>query len=434
MKAVKSCLMCMTSYCESHLEPHLTMSGLMKHHLIDPVENLEDRMCMKHDQLLEMFCKDDQTCICTMCKISDHKKHEVVPLKDTYEQKKAELGKTEAGIQQMIHTRLLKIQEIKQSVELSKAYTNKEIAEDVEAFTKLKESVEKYHANIITMIEEKQKRREKQSEDLIKELEKEISLLKKRSSELEQLSHTEDQFNLLQNFKSLNAAPRTKDWTKVIIPPQTYDGAVKTALDGMVEKLNNLFTKDELMWARKYEVDVTLDPDTANPKLILSDDGKQVHHVDEMKNLPDNPERFTVGLCVFGKQSISSGRFYFEVQVKDKPEWFFGVARESIDRKGRIKISCKKGYWTICLRNENYFTVADTAFLLSPKSKPEKVGVFVDYDGGVVSFYDVDAEALIHSFTSCSFSDRLLPFLSPGVNNGGKNSTPLIISPVHHTE
>ncbi|XP_062296789.1 E3 ubiquitin-protein ligase TRIM39-like [Scomber scombrus] len=410
------------------------MSGLMKHQLIDPVENLEDRMCMKHDQLLELFCKDDLTCVCTLCSVSDHKTHEVVPLKDTYEQKKAELGKTDAGIQQMIQTRQEKIQEIKQSVKLSKAYTDKEIREDVEAFTKLKESVEKYQANIITMIEEKQKRREKQSEDLIKELEKEISVLKKRSSELEQLSHSEDQFQILQSFKSLNAVPRTKDCTEVIVPLQSYDGAVKTALDEMVEILKNMFTMDELMWAKKYAVDVTMDPDTANPKLILSDDGKQVHHVDAIKNLPDNPERFTVGLCVFGKQSVSSGRFYFEVQVKEKPEWFFGVARESIDRKGRIKISCEEGYWTLCLRNENYFTVADTAFLLSPKSKPEKVGVFVDYDGGVVSFYDVDAEALIHSFSNCSFSDRLLPFFSPGVNNGGKNSMPLIISPVHPTE
>ncbi|XP_053192202.1 nuclear factor 7, brain-like [Scomber japonicus] len=411
------------------------MSCLKKHQLIDPVENLEDRMCMKHNKALALFCKDDQTCVCILCTISDHKTHEVVPLKEECEEKKAELGKTEAEIRQMIHTRRLKIQEIKHSVELSKENTDKEIAEDVEAFTKLKESVERCQARVIKTIEEKHKLTEKQAEDFIKELEKEISLLKKRSSELEKLSHSEDHFNLIQSFKSLNAVPPTKDWAEVIIPPQSYDGTVKTALDEVVEKMKNMFTKDELMWAQKYEVDVMLDPDTANPKLILSDDGKQVHHVDAKKNLPDNPERFSNCPFVLGKQTSSSGRFYFEVQVKEKTHWDLGVARESINRKGLITISCKKGYWTMCLRNEKqYFAYGKTSVLLSLKSKPEKVGVFVDYEEGLVSFYDVDAAVLIYSYTNCAFNEKLLPFLCPCLNQDGKNSTPLIISPVHCNE
>ncbi|XP_034048908.1 tripartite motif-containing protein 29-like [Thalassophryne amazonica] len=107
------------SYCETHLDPHLTKSGLKRHQLIDPVENLEGRMCEKHDKLLELFCKNEQTLICMLCIIKDHKTHDVVPLKDEYDEKKAELWKTEAEIQEMIQKRRLKIQEIKQSVELS---------------------------------------------------------------------------------------------------------------------------------------------------------------------------------------------------------------------------------------------------------------------------------------------------------------------------
>ncbi|XP_053192203.1 E3 ubiquitin-protein ligase TRIM39-like [Scomber japonicus] len=385
-------------------------------------------MCMKHDKLLEVFCKDDQTCVCMLCIISDHKTHEVVPLQEEFELKKTEMGKTEAEIKQMIQKRNLKIQEIKHSVELSKENTDREIAEDVEAFTKLKESVEKYQAKVITMIEEKQKQREKQAEGFLKELEEEISELKKRSSELEKLSHSEDHFNLLQSFKSLNAVPPTKDWTEVIVHPLSYDGTVKTAVAQLMTRLKNRFPEVDLTWAQQYAVDVMLDPDSANPKLILSDDGKQVHHVDEKKNLPDNAERFSVGLCVFGKQSISSGRFYFEVQVKEKPEWLFGVARESINRKGLNTVSCKEGYWTLQFRGEKFFALADTPVLLSLKSKPEKMGVFVDYEEGLVSFYDVNAAALIYSFTRCSFNEKILPFFCPGVNNGGKNSTPLIIS------
>uniref|UniRef100_A0A8D0CV70 Uncharacterized protein n=1 Tax=Sander lucioperca TaxID=283035 RepID=A0A8D0CV70_SANLU len=90
-KALKSCLVCLVSYCEAHLEPHLTMTGLKRHQLIKPVENLESRMCMKHNKPLELFCKTDQTCICMLCTVSDHKLHDVVPLKEGYEGKKADL-------------------------------------------------------------------------------------------------------------------------------------------------------------------------------------------------------------------------------------------------------------------------------------------------------------------------------------------------------
>ncbi|XP_034722424.1 E3 ubiquitin-protein ligase TRIM21-like [Etheostoma cragini] len=187
----------------------------------------------------------------------------------------------------------------------------------------------------------------------------------------------------------------------------------------------------ELKRVQQYAVDVTLDPDTANPWLILSDDGKQVNHSDVRKNLLDNPERFSYFGCVLGKQSFSSGRFYFEVQVKGKTEWYLGVARESINRKENITLSPQNGYWTIWLRNGNeYKALAGPPVLLSLKSPPQKVGVFVDYEEGLVSFYDVDAAALIYSFTGCSFTEKLFPVFSPCLNEGGKNSAPLIISPV----
>uniref|UniRef100_A0A671UHZ1 Uncharacterized protein n=1 Tax=Sparus aurata TaxID=8175 RepID=A0A671UHZ1_SPAAU len=115
LKALKSCLVCLASYCETHLEPHLTMSGLKRHQLIDPVENLEGRMCTKHDKLLELFCKTDQMCVCMICTYSDHKTHDVVPLKEEYEGKKAKLGKRDTEIQQMIQKRRLKIEEMKRS-------------------------------------------------------------------------------------------------------------------------------------------------------------------------------------------------------------------------------------------------------------------------------------------------------------------------------
>ncbi|XP_054475275.1 E3 ubiquitin-protein ligase TRIM21-like [Anoplopoma fimbria] len=437
LKAMKSCLVCLDSYCETHLEPHLTRSGLKRHQLIDPVENLEDRMCTKHDKLMELFCKTDQMCVCMLCTYSDHKTHDVVPLKEEYEGKKAELGKTEAEIQQMIQKRELKIQEIKHSVELSEEDADREIADGVQVFTALKESVERSQAELIDTIKEKQRKTEKQAEGFIKELEQEICELKKRSTEVEQLSRSEDHLHLLQSFTSLKAAPPTKDWTGVRVSPPSYEGTVVRAVNQLEETLSKqkkLF-EAELKRVQQSAVDVTLDPDTANPYLILSDDGKQVKPGNVRKNLPDNIERFNLYFSVLAKQSFSSGRSYYEVQVKRKTKWYLGVARESINRKGKITVSPQHGYWMICLRNANeYEARTDPLVRLSLKSQPEKVGVLVDYEEGLVSFYDVDAAALIYSFTGCCFTEKLYPFFDPGLNDGGKNSAPLIISPVNHTE
>ncbi|KAM8728993.1 E3 ubiquitin-protein ligase TRIM39-like isoform 2-T2 [Acanthopagrus schlegelii] len=435
LKALKSCLVCLVSYCETHLEPHLTMSGLKRHQLINPVDNLEGRMCAKHDKFLELFCKTDQTCICMLCTVLDHNTHEVVPLKDVSEEKKTELGKTEAEIQQMIEMRRLKIQDIKHSVDLSKKNADREKAGGVQVLASLKDSVERCLNELLKTIEEKQQTTEKQANIFIQELEQEISELMKRSTELKQLSLSEDHFHLLQSVQSLNIHQTlpTKDWTEVSVHPPSYEGTVVRAFAQLEKKLHkemkSLF-EAELKRVQQYAVEVTLDPDTAHPELILSHDEKQINHGDVKKKLPDNPKRFSISLCVLGKQSFPSGKFYFEVQVKGKTDWDVGVARESMNRKGLITLSPEEGYWTICLRNGNeYKALDDPDVSLSLRSQPQKVGVFVDYEEGLVSFYDTDPAALIYCFTGCSFTEKLLPYFSPGLIYGCENSAPLIISP-----
>ena len=156
---------------------------------------------------------------------------------------------------------------------------------------------------------------------------------------------------------------------------------------------------------------------------------------DEHQNLPENPKRFSKCICVLGEQSFSSGRFYFEVQVKGKTEWTLGVAQESINRKEDINLCPKGGNWTIILRNGNKYKAGESPSVrLSLRSRPQKIGVFVDYEEGLVSFYDVEAAVLIYSFTGCSFTEKIYPFFSPCLNDGGKNSAPLIISPVNQPE
>ena len=193
----------------------------------------------------------------------------------------------------------------------------------------------------------------------------------------------------------------------------------------------------ELKRVQQYEVDVTLDPDTAHPWFILSVDGKRVHYggVQIKKRLLDNPKRFTKRPCVLTRQSFSSGRFYFEVQVKDKTAWSLGVARESIDRKRGTTLTPETGYWTLWCYNNSRFLFRDNPSVHLPlRAELQKVGVFVDYDEGLVSFYDVEARVHIYSATGCTFTEPLNPILSPWYKEGGTNSAPLIISPVNQTD
>uniref|UniRef100_A0A673NDC9 B30.2/SPRY domain-containing protein n=1 Tax=Sinocyclocheilus rhinocerous TaxID=307959 RepID=A0A673NDC9_9TELE len=178
-------------------------------------------------------------------------------------------------------------------------------------------------------------------------------------------------------------------------------------------------------------LDVTLDPDTANPELILSDDRKQVRHGDIRQKLSDNPKRFDYYVSVLGKEGFSSGRFYFEVQVKGKTAWALGVARESTNRKGNIILNPRNGFWTVWLFHWNeYAAFSGPPVSLSLRVKPQRVGVFVDYEEGLVSFNDAESRSHIYSFTGQSFTGKLYPYFSPSFGYNGTNLTPLIITPV----
>ncbi|KAF4088714.1 hypothetical protein AMELA_G00057900 [Ameiurus melas] len=406
---------------------HKTTAKLMKHKLMEPVENLEDYICQKHERPLELFCRDDQTCVCQFCTEGDHKTHNTVPIE-------TELEKTRAEVQQMIQERLKKIEEIKHSVELNKKNTEKEKADIVEIFSALMRCIERSQAELLKVMEEKQKAAEKQAEELIKDLEQEITELKRRNTELEQLSHTEDHLHLLQIYPSLCSPPHTQDWTDVTINSHLSLETLRRALSQLQETLSEemeKFHEIKLKRIQQYAVDVTLDPDTANPYLILSDDGKQVTCGDKRQNLPDNPERFNYYVEVLGKKGFSSGRFYYEVQVRGNTDWDLGVVRESINRKGEIIYRPEDGYWCVWLRNNTeYYALDSPRVSLSLKQAPQKVGVFVDYEEGLISFYNVDVKSHIYSFTGQTFTEKLYPFFSPSLNNGGENSAPLIICPV----
>ncbi|KTF90431.1 hypothetical protein cypCar_00017238 [Cyprinus carpio] len=334
MKALKMCLVCQSSYCETHLEPHQRVAHLKKHKLIDPEANLEDYICQKHEKPLELFCRDDQTCVCLLCAMKDHKNHNTVAVEEECGEREPQLMKMQTEVRQMIQNRIKRIQDIRHLKEVKNESSEKEKADSTELFTDLMRSIERCQSELLKMMEQKQKAAGKQAEELIKELEQEITELKRRDTELEQLSHTEDHLHLLQIYPSLIRPKFTSSWSEISISDtqlsvETLRKALIQLQETLDEKLSKSVQKTMQHAGTKvsdaesvpktmqlYGVDVTLDPDTAHPNLILFDHGKQVRYGDINLELPDNPERFDYCPCVLAKEGFSSGRFYFEVQCQ----------------------------------------------------------------------------------------------------------------------
>ncbi|XP_044837845.1 erythroid membrane-associated protein-like [Mauremys mutica] len=181
--------------------------------------------------------------------------------------------------------------------------------------------------------------------------------------------------------------------------------------------------------ARGYAVDVTLDPDTVHPELVLSEDRKRVRCGDTHQDLSDNPERFDTCLCVLGAEGFTGGRCYWEVEVGDKTGWSLGVCRETVSRKGRVTLTPGNGYWAVQRFGGRYEACTSPPTPLPMNIRPSRVGIFLDYEAGEVSFYNVTDRSHLFTFTD-TFSGTLHPYLNPVCNTWGKNVAPLIICPV----
>ncbi|CAL9699270.1 unnamed protein product [Knipowitschia caucasica] len=425
LRALKSCLLCLLSYCESHLQPHLTNPRLKRHQLLHPLPNLEERICPEHQLPLEIFCRDHSLLVCLKCITEDHRNHQTVSLKEQGEEQQATL-------KQQIKDRDVKVQEIQRSVERSQRNADTEIREGLRVFTALMECVQQSADSFKQSIVEKQQQIEEEASQLIEQIQTEICELEQRGAEMEKLWSSEDHLHFVQTFTTIKPAPQLSAWRQKILRTPRYMGRTGQAVSELRSRLRtqiDIFFSD-FKTVQGFGVELSLDPNTANTHLVLSKDLKQVYHSDQ-RNLPNNPERFKYRF-VLGKQKFSSGKFYFEVQVKRKRFWTLGVARESVDRQTKTG-TVETGFWYLHMNgNGRYITSEVPAVALPVQSPPEKVGVFVDYEAGLVSFYNVDKQSHIYSFTDCGFTENILPLFNPCLNESGSNSAPLVLTPVGH--
>ncbi|EFB23667.1 hypothetical protein PANDA_020641, partial [Ailuropoda melanoleuca] len=157
--------------------------------------------------------------------------------------------------------------------------------------------------------------------------------------------------------------------------------------------------------------DVTLDPDTANPELVLSEDRRSVRRGDLRQSLPDSPERFDPGPCVLGREPLTSGRHYWEVEVGERASWALGVCRENANRKEKGELFAGNGFWILVFLG-SYYNSSERAF--APlRDPPRRVGIFLDYEAGHLSFYSATDGSLLYAFPETPFSGTLRALFSP---------------------
>lgn len=434
-KAIKSCLTCLVSYCEVHLEPHERVAGLKSHTLVNPVKKLEDRVCKMHNKITDMYCRTDQACICVWCFKTKHKSHDVVPLEEEYEAVLEKKDETMSEIRKMVQSRSRKIVEIENSVNISEKEAEKEKEASVKVFTELISSIQRSQAKFFEVIEERLRETKLKAEGFLTELKTEIAELQRRSNQLEQLSKSEDHLHFLQSFPTL-CSPLDKDWDNIAVRSDLSCEAVRravTQLNQRVDEIMEGLPEIKMKTMREHAVDLTFDPDTAFCLLVISQDGKQVIYEETDQNPPYHPKRFEIYPDVLAKEGFTTGKFYYEVQVEGKTNWIVGVVRESVSRKKTMALSVKTGAWNIGLDNGLYQAYTAPRHKITLKDTLHKVGIFVDYNKGVVSFYNVDSKSHIYSFTRCHFKEKIYPFFGlQGIENG-KTSVPLIITPVAQT-
>ncbi|MGH0171288.1 UNVERIFIED_CONTAM: hypothetical protein FKN15_060768 [Acipenser sinensis] len=356
-KAVKSCLTCLASYCETHVKSHYEGAAFKRHKLINAFGNLEQKLCAEHQKVLEVFCRTDQTCICLLCTQDEHRSHDTVS------------AKKERTDKQKIHT----------------------------------EVIELIGANVKAAVN--------QAEGLMKKLEQEIAELRRRNAELKELSETEDHIHFLQNFQSLCAPPEAGDLPSFTVNTDISFEAVRKAVSELKDHIED-FCKGELVKITTTDsCQLTLDPNTAYRNLCLSEGNKKVTRGGETQRYPDHPDRFDSYAQVLCREGLSRTRCYWEIEWSGRGA-DIGVTYKGISRKGGDP-SCLLGLndksWSLFCSDSSYTACHNNNKTAITAPRSPRIGVFLDFNAGTLSFYGVsDTVTLLHIFQT-TFTEPLYP-------------------------
>uniref|UniRef100_UPI0037E867F3 tripartite motif-containing protein 16-like n=1 Tax=Semicossyphus pulcher TaxID=241346 RepID=UPI0037E867F3 len=440
LKACKSCLQCLASYCEKHLQPHYESPTFKKHKLVEPSKKLQENVCSRHDEVMKMFCRTDQQSICHLCLMDEHKGHDTVTAAAERTERQRELGVSRQNIQQRIQDRDKDVKLLQQEVEAVNRSADKAVEDSEKIFTQLISLMEKRRSDVKQQVRSQQEAEVSRVRELQEKLEQEITELKRRDADLEELSLTEDHNQFLHDYPSLSPLSESTDSSSIKIRPLRYFEAVTAAVSEVRGKLQDVLretwtnisqtvtevdvllpqpepkTRAEFL---QYSCDITLDPNTANTWLLLSDGDRKATFMSEEQSYSSHPDRFTDYNQVLSRESLT-GRCYWEVERRGGAVCV-AVAYKSISRAGR-GTECVFGYndksWALrCNNNSYYFRYNNVK---TPVSGPpsSRVGVYLDHRAGILSFYSISKTMTLLHRVQTTFTQPLcagLWFLwSPG--------------------
>ncbi|KAM6970486.1 tripartite motif-containing protein 16 [Aplochiton taeniatus] len=442
-KAVKSCLMCLAYYCETHVKPHYESATFKRHKLVDETGHLDRKICPQHEKGLELFCRSDQMCICVLCTVREHRGHNIISAEEERTEKQKVLVVTQSQVQHIIQERMKELQELRHNIDVLKSNAQRALTDSDKMFHEMLQAVERWRAEISQLIKANMQASMSQAEGYVERLEQEILEVQQRDAELRQILDTEDNIHFLQNFPSLCVPPEPMV-PKVLINPQfSFGEMAKTATD-MKEHLDEVCKKelsqiskkvsetpvyillprngDKRLKGRadipeprtradffKYAAKMTFDPNTAYKELVLSEGNQRVSRKKTTQFYPDHPERFDGFSQVLCREPLSGSRFYWEAEWSG--EFSIGVAYKSISRKGKNSHSLL-GYndksWSLLCSDSGYsawHNKIDKDLLDAPRAT--RIGVYLDHAASTVAFYSVsNTMDLIYKFQA-QFSEPL---------------------------
>ncbi|XP_059190925.1 tripartite motif-containing protein 16-like [Centropristis striata] len=417
LKALKSCLTCLVSYCEKHLQPHYESPRFKKHKLVEPSEKLQENICSRHDEVMKMFCRTDQKCICYLCSVDEHKGHDTVSAAAERTEKQKELEVSRQNIQQRIQDREKDVKLLQQEVQNINRSADKTVEDGEKIFSELIRLLEKRSSEVKQQVRSQQETEVSRVKEVEEKLQQEIRELKRKDAELKKLSHTEDHNQFLHSFPSLSAL--SESTSSIQIRPLRYFEDVTEAVSEVRDKLQDVLREE---WSKlsltevdvllsdspaepttragflKYSCEITLDPNTASTELLLSEGNRKATYMSNYQSYPSHPDRFTEWSQVLSRESLT-GRCYWEVEWRGDGV-LVAASYKNISRgagSDHSGFGCNDKSWSLQCCNKSYTFRYNN--IETPVSGPHssRVGVYLDHRAGILSFYSVsDTMTLLH--------------------------------------